>query len=160
MSDTLAADLNLPIKTKRIKETVQVLLLSVHHHFIVLNLFDESQVHGQSASDYALEIAQMLTSSLLRFCHEEFVLLPCSQGIAFDDKNLQTEEQQTTFAKALEDQIQLNVKRLEGFYDGPMRVNKDKYDRLKKAVSLAANVTSVPYLLEDEDAKKVNKLSV
>ena len=141
LSETLAVDLGLPMRTPPIPETVQLLVLATRRPFLLVILFKERnhEIYRKKARDYCTEMSQLLTPLVHRFCSEDFALLPCAMS-----------EEDVTSTE-LEEEIQQRIDMLGGFYGGPINVSKAAYVELRKAVVLTACTTSIPYHLDMKD---------
>ena len=141
LSETLAVDLGLPMRTPPIPETVQLLLLATRRPFLMVILFKERnhEIDRKKARDYCTEMSQLLTPLVHRFCSEDFALLACAMPA--EDVNL----------GELKKEIQQRTDMLDGFYGGPINVSKAAYVELRKAVVLTACTTSIPYHLDMKD---------
>ena len=138
-SRTLAADLNLPMRTRPMADAIQFLLLAPGYPFVLLTVFNDTKTSSAEASTYAAQMSRLLTSSLHKFCSEDFGLLSCS--IAHADFTLGKLEEEIEHRKII----------LQKFYGGPMLVSSTCYSAVTDAVALLASVTSVPYLLHEHD---------
>ena len=138
-SRTLAADLNLPMRTRPQADAIQLLLLAPGCPFVLLTVFNDTKTSSADVSTYAAQMSRLLTSSLHKFCSEDFGLLSCS--IAHTDFTLEKLEEEIEHRKSI----------LRKFYGGPILVSSTCCSAVTEAVVLLASVTSVPYLLHEHD---------
>ena len=145
LSETLAVDLGLPMRTPPIPETVQLLVLATCRPFLLVIIFKERnhEIDRKKARGYCTEMSQLLTPLVHRFCSEDFALLTC----AMSEEDVDLTE--------LKEEIKQRIDMLDGFYGGPINVSKAAYVELRKAVILTACTTSIPYHLNMKDLNPI-----
>ena len=145
MSENLPQHLSLPARTYP-KDCWLFQALCLGHDLppLILTLYLGTSVDKEAErsqiEEFSMKCARMLTSSLIDFCHREFILLPCT---------LKYDEQFTVTAFQKEVDSQVDCAR--EFYGGPAKLRKTAFEEVVTAVSIVARVTRVHSLLYDQN---------
>ncbi|XP_070178259.1 uncharacterized protein [Littorina saxatilis] len=138
ISDTLPADLNLPLTDEDhpAENIVQAFFIGKNLPSFVLTLFNlqkdecgpdlEKHIHK-----YTVATLQELNESLLDFCHDRFAILGCT----FDMPNFNSE--------SLKRELERKEEECEKFYDGPINFNAKVFENMTKAAVLLQGTSCV-----------------
>jgi hypothetical protein len=92
-----------------------------------------------------LLFARQMTTSLLRFCHVEFIIVP----VVLDAKDLMLDIRAgkiwkgKAFAEMLNAKLEKQRPLLGKFYDGPFELSEHSFNQMKTAVTMCVGVTGI-----------------
>ncbi|KAK7483506.1 hypothetical protein BaRGS_00025305, partial [Batillaria attramentaria] len=153
LSPQLHLHLNLSINIQPPKiPTVQMLVMGDNSQCLIVVYEHQSgdkngdrvkqEVHG-----FTVALARSLKESLLKFCHTEFILLPCT---------LSWQELTVT---SLDEEVENRKQFSRSYYRGPDKLDGTTVEELRKAVTILSGTSRVPYLLQPHNgSKKTDRL--
>ncbi|KAK7475777.1 hypothetical protein BaRGS_00032998 [Batillaria attramentaria] len=152
LSDSLPADLNLPMDTKTPDcKLVQMFVLCEDEPSILLSVYQTDagpQAREKEIMEFTAKTARQLTFFLHRYCYCDFLILPCTisqssftvEGIAKEVK------EQQDFSRS--------------YYFGPKQLTTDDYEKLRKAATVLSSTSYVPcFLSMTEDSEHFESVS-
>ena len=139
-SDILPLHLNIPISDypSDVQGFLQVLLVGAGLPTFVLTMYEGTAGDAHEALDqFCQKTVRMLMPLLMNYCHEDFILLPCT--LAYDNSGFSRE--------AFEEQLTMQQRLARDYYGGPSRLSEDSFHALTRAVQCVMGATTVPYCL-------------
>ncbi|XP_070179199.1 uncharacterized protein [Littorina saxatilis] len=119
------------------KDSQQTLFLSQNKPPVILVLCWKDEAIKEAALAYAGEMARALTTSLLNYCHCEFILLACAVS------------KDTFSTETLREKIEEKRKQTSKMYYRRQHLSRSEYRQLKKAVTIVSRVSPVRHHLAD-----------
>ncbi|KAK7095965.1 hypothetical protein V1264_005315 [Littorina saxatilis] len=135
-SEYLALALNLKTSNPP-KDSLQSLFLAQNKPPVILVVCGEDDDIQESALAHAGEMARALTTSLLNYCHCEFILLACAVS------------KDTFSTETLREKIEEKRKQTSKIYYRRQHLSRSEYLQLKKAVTRVSRVSPVRHHLAD-----------
>ncbi|KAK7095976.1 hypothetical protein V1264_005325 [Littorina saxatilis] len=120
-----------------LKDSLQSLVLAQNKPPVIIVLCEDGENIRESASAYASEMARALTTSLLKYCHCEFILLACAVS------------KDTFSTETLCEKIEEKQKQTSKMYYRRQHLSGSEYLQLKKAVTRVSRVSPVRHHLAD-----------